>query len=373
MTRSLLIDALGAVIEIDGSALTRHAWAAVEDAWSGASVVGGAATSPSATVKAHGTITTGSMLASLSIDVTLAALAQRAGEMLLLHAAGLAAPDGGVVVLVGPSGRGKTTAARVLGRHFGYVSDESIGIDADGTVLPYRKPLSIIENPNFLKSQHSPQALGLLPVDGVPLRVTALVLLDRDDSVDGSRVEPTDVAEGLVGLAEQASYLGRLPRPLGTLLSHIAAVGGVRRVVYRDAASLVPVLSALAAQQPNHPSIPSGWDSGAASAVPAMTEMSVGTDDDAEPRYQRVPVIDAQALDLDRVALLLRRVDQTTQVVVLDGIAPAIWEATRRPVTLATLVSVTTARYAEPPQPGAASLVAAAIEQMSAVGVLVRS
>ena len=78
--------------------------------------------------------------ASLSIDVTLAALAQRAGELLLLHAAGLAAPDGGgVVVLVGPSGRGKTTAARVLGRHFRYVSDESIGIDTDGTVLPYRR------------------------------------------------------------------------------------------------------------------------------------------------------------------------------------------------------------------------------------------
>jgi hypothetical protein len=372
MRRILLIDAIGTVIEIDGSSLTDDGWSAVQQAWSGATVVAGAATSPSATVKAHGTITTGSMLASLSIDVTHAALAQRAGELLLLHAAGLAAPDGGVVVLVGPSGRGKTTAARVLGRHFGYVSDESIGIDADGTVLPYRKPLSIIENP-FLKSQHSPRDLGLLPVDGVPLRVTALVLLDRDDSVDGVRVEPTDLAEGLVGLAEQASYLGRLRRPLGTLLSHIAAVGGVRRVVYRDAASLVPVLSALAAQQPNHPSIPSGWDSGPASAVPAMTEVMASTDVDAGPRYERVPVLDAQPLDRDRIALLLQRIDHAPQVVVLDGIAPAIWEATRQPATLATLVSATTTRYAEPPQRGIASLVAAAVEQMSAVGVLVRS
>ena len=240
MRRTLLIDAIGTVIEIDGSALSDEGWDAVEHAWSGAGAATDALADPSATVTAHGAVTTEAMLASLSIDVTLAALEQRAGEVLMLHAAGLATDEGRVVVLVGPSGRGKTTASRVLGRHFGYVSDESVGIEADGTVLPYRKPLSIIEDPNSLKWPHSPLDLGLLPVDGAPLRLTALVLLDRDDSVDGVRVEPTDVAEGLVGLAEQAGYLGRLRRPVRTL--PLAHRGGrrSRRVVYRDAASLTP-------------------------------------------------------------------------------------------------------------------------------------
>ena len=35
-----------------------------------------------------------------------------------------------------------------------------------------------------------------------------------------------------VELAQQASYLGRLPSPLRTLTAHIEAVGGVRRITY---------------------------------------------------------------------------------------------------------------------------------------------
>ena len=174
MRRTLLIDAIGTVIEIDGSALTDDGWAAVQHAWSGAVVVSDGCAGPSATVTAHGAVITESMLASLSIDVTLAALEQRAGEVLMLHAAGLATDEGRVVVLVGPSGRGKTTASRVLGRDFGYVSDESVGIEADGTVLPYRKPLSIIEDHDHLKAQRSPKELGLRPLPDRPLRVAAL-------------------------------------------------------------------------------------------------------------------------------------------------------------------------------------------------------
>ena len=97
MRRTLLIDAIGTVIEIDGSSLTDDGWAAVERAWSGAGVISGVPADPSATVAAHGTVTTEPMLASLSIDVTLAALKQRAGEVLMLHAAGLATDEGQVV------------------------------------------------------------------------------------------------------------------------------------------------------------------------------------------------------------------------------------------------------------------------------------
>ncbi len=371
MGRNLLIDAIGTVIEIDGSALTDGGWAAVERAWSGAGVVSGVAADPSATVAAHGTVTTESMLASLSIDVTLAALEQRAGEILMLHAAGLATDEGRVVVLVGPSGRGKTTASRVLGRDFGYVSDESVGIEADGTVLPYRKPLSLIEDHDYLKAQRSPKELGLRPLADRPLRVAALVLIERDAGVAEPRVERLDPAEGIVGLAQQASYLGRLPHPLRTLSSHVAAVGGVHRVTYSDAATLAPAIAQLAGREPSRaagqgesepPATPEPlW------AAPATTS---GAQYRSEPTYRRVPALDTLALDDDRLALLVQHDGKTTRVIVLDGIAPTIWAATAEPTMLAAIAEAAVATHGEPAGTDAATLVAASVAQLESEGLL---
>ena len=122
------------------------------------------------------------MLSGLSQQVTLAAIEAARGRAWMLHAAGIATPDGQVVVLVGPSGRGKTTASRALGAVYGYVSDETIAIDDDGRVWPYRKPLSVIEDPAAPKTQLPPSALGLQPLPDAELRVAAVVLLDRDPS-----------------------------------------------------------------------------------------------------------------------------------------------------------------------------------------------
>lgn len=368
MGRSLLIDAIGTVIEIDGSGLTGEGWAAVKRAWSGATLSAGSESGPSATVAAHGTVPTSAMLASLSIDVTLAALEQRAGEAILLHAAGLATSAGGVVALVGPSGRGKTTASRVLGRNFGYVSDESVGIEEDGTVRPYRKPLSIIEGVSHSKVQRSPRELGLRPLEDVPLRLAALVLLERDAVARVPRVEQVDLAEGLVGLAEQASYLGRLPYPLATLLSHIAAAGGVHRLVYREAETLVPVVTQLVERTPNVRRPPGAGkpDDFAAVSMPSAELAAVA----AGATYRRVPVIDAQPLDGQRLALLIQHSERSTKVVVLDGIAPAIWEAAEHAATIDALVATTVARHGEPPGADAATVVAASVEKMVDEGIL---
>lgn len=366
----MLIDAIGTVIEIDGSGLTGEGWAAVERAWSGAKLAHDGAY-PSATVATQGTVSTASMLASLSVDVTLAALEQRAGEAILLHAAGLATAEGRVVVLVGPSGRGKTTASRILGRDFGYVSDESVAIEEDGTVRPYRKPLSIIEEINHLKAQRSPGDLGLRLLPDAPLQLAALVLIERDETVAEPRGEWLDPAEGIVGLAQQASYLGRLPRPLHTLWSHIAAVGGVHRITYSDAATLEPSIAELAAgtpteaapQRESKPPVPSG------PSVSAPASSSV-TRDESAPRYRRVPVLDELAIDDDRLALLVAHDGGTTRVIVLDGIAPTIWAATAEPVTLAAMASAALSKHGEPAGMDAATLVAASVDQLEAAGLL---
>ena len=190
MARTLLVDAVGSCIAIDLTALDEDDEAAVRAAW--ADALADAAAEPVETVTPYGTERV-HMLSGLSQQVTLAAIEAARGRAWMLHAAGIATPDGQVVVLVGPSGRGKTTASRALGAVYGYVSDETIAIDDDGRVWPYRKPLSVIEDPGAPKTQLPPSALGLQPLPDAELRVAAVVLLDRDPShPETPSVEVTD-------------------------------------------------------------------------------------------------------------------------------------------------------------------------------------
>ena len=99
----------------------------------------------------------------LTARVTLEGIESQHGRLWMLHACGLADPaSGATVVLVAPSGTGKTTAARVLGRTFGYVSDETVAIGPDGAVVAYPKPLSLLEGGVRPKRQRSPRELGLV-------------------------------------------------------------------------------------------------------------------------------------------------------------------------------------------------------------------
>ena len=106
-------------------------------------------------------------------------ISKAAGDYLMLHAAGLRAPDGRVVGVIAPSGTGKTTFCSVLGNRFGYVTDETLVI-TPGTldVIPYPKPLSVVgPEARRTKVDHSPSALGLEAVTS-PTPLGALVLAD---------------------------------------------------------------------------------------------------------------------------------------------------------------------------------------------------
>lgn len=182
-------------------------------------------------------------LSNLSTHVTLAALDALRGSRLLLHAAGVAAPDGRVFALVGPSGRGKTTAARHLGRRFGYVSDESVAVDAALTVWPYRKPLSVIVDGRPIKEQIAPSDLGLLPLPPSPLRLVGITLLERTPEADGPSISPVDLVDAICEMTPQISYLPELPSPLQYVARIIDRVGAVTRLVYRDASELPAVVA----------------------------------------------------------------------------------------------------------------------------------
>lgn len=362
MPRNLVVAALGDVVRINLSRLTEDDARAVEDAWrdapAGPAVSDDAHVAPEVTPASS--LSRTAMLADLSQRVTLAAIEQAKGRMWMLHAAGVALPDGRVVVLVGPSGRGKTTAARVLGAHYGYVSDETVAVLADGAILPYRKPLSVIEETGVPKAQRAPSDLALRPLPDAPLRLAALVLLDRRlDAPDSPVIESVDLGVGLTELVEQTSFLPSMAEPLRTVASHAASVGGIRRVVYREAESLVPVIPVLAdVAKPGPP-------------VPAAT---VARPPDAVVDgvlYARTPTVDAIDIDAERIALL--HVDGAGHgtLRVLAGVAPAIWR-TAGGVTLQQLTDAAVAAHGTPEGGAASVAVQQVVDDLVSAGVLER-
>jgi hypothetical protein len=186
-------------------------------------------------------------------QVTLAAIEARAGQLLMFHACAIADPTtGAAVLLVGPSGMGKTTLARHLGRHWGYLTDETAGVTSDHSVLAYPKPLSIVASGSVGKDQLGPDELGLLH-PGRDTKVAAVVLLDRQPQgahLADLLVEPVPNVTAIALLAEHTSYLTRLERPLGTMAALLKATGGLRRVSYTDADELLPVVTELLESAP---------------------------------------------------------------------------------------------------------------------------
>jgi hypothetical protein len=233
------VTAFGVVvpIEVHGRALG----AAVAEAWRDALTEEEPSTDP---VVAHGG-DVDAVLHHLSPAVTVRAIDARAGELVMLHAAALADPDTGrTAVLVAASGTGKTTASRILGKRFVYLSDETAAVAPDGTVLPYRKPLSIIES-GPLKTQVAPSALGLLTTDR-ECRLAAVLVLDRAPYHEGAPVvSPLETVDAIAAIAPQSSYLPSTPRPLHRLADLLHGAGGAHFVTYAEAADLEDVLARL--------------------------------------------------------------------------------------------------------------------------------
>lgn len=244
------VTALGVVVRLDcEDGEVAHG---VRTAWADALVLDGDAATSTLTVGWSSTSDVSGqdiaeVLHHLSPAVTTRAIAARAGELVMLHAAALADPaTGAAAVLVAASGTGKTTATSILGHRFAYVTDETAAIGPDGVLVPHRKPLSIIRSAH-VKDQVSPSSLGLLTTDK-PAHLAALLVIDRaPDHAGEPEVVVLDTIDALALLAPQASSLGRLDKPLHRLVELIERVGGVRRVKYAEAATLEPILRDLLA------------------------------------------------------------------------------------------------------------------------------
>ncbi|MFK3676439.1 hypothetical protein ACI2IP_01825 [Microbacterium sp. NPDC090218] len=356
MPDRFLVNAVGAVVEIDVSRRTADFRARAFDAWADARHEGDRAPDAVAVVP-EGT-DDAAALSALSTEVTLKALAHRRHDRVwMLHAAGLAAHDGRVVVLSAASGTGKTTAARHLSQRYAYVSDETIGIDDTGRVVPYRKPLSIIEQGSAPKAQVALSSIDDDRVLPAELRVAKIVVIDR--SVDGPEepeVEALDIAEALALLGPQTSYLADGPRPLHRIAALLAATGGAVRVRYREVSRIDGVIDELLRTPLRPVEIVPPTVSRPLAAAPQPGELI------------RAEVIDE--LVLDGRTVLLRRTPTGGQVHVLDGIGPAIWSAVAEGYPLERIVEAVVALHGEPEGLDARAVVDAAVQRLLADGIL---
>lgn len=182
------------------------------------------------------------LMSSLSSALTLKAIELQHGRLLMLHACALADPStGNSVVLVAPSGTGKTTAAVTLGQELAYLTDETVAIGAGDVVVPYPKPLSLLVDGRPPKHQVSPTELGLLPAPP-EARVVAVAMLRRTSEPMAPRVDTMPTLEALAAIAEQSSAIQLLPRPLHLIADLLNRTGGLRRISYHEVADAAPLI-----------------------------------------------------------------------------------------------------------------------------------
>lgn len=315
---------------------------------------------------------------ALSSSVTFSAIRQAAGSGVMLHACGIAADSGQVAVLVAASGTGKTTAAaRLCARDFGYVTDETVLIRPDLTVLPYPKPLSVVleaDDPHH-KQQHGPDELRLRTPPRT-LRADALLLLDRldrdgrsDDAPHPDTVpalEPVGLIDAMMELIPHTSSLTALDRPLTALAKVITQVGGAQTLYYREIGETTDLIArALQGDR----GVTTQFTSVDASADSAPAECDSSREDDAllaledERLLRRAPFDDAIVAD-DEVLLLAGSTPLR-----LSALGATIWLAAAESVSVLDLVDVCQAAHGEHPQ--AAQLVRSAIGELVDVGALV--
>ena len=184
-------------------------------------------------------------MTSLTQAITYELIIQRRGELLMLHAGAVSHPETGrSIAYVAPGGMGKTTLTRILGQRFGYLTDETVGLDpVTRWITPYPKPLSLrTREGGFPKREEGPDGLGLLPAHPAPV-LTSLILIRRDPAVTGPRWTRLDLFDAMVSLVPETSSLSRLQRPLHVLRDLYAALDGVWLVDYAEATDLVDPIS----------------------------------------------------------------------------------------------------------------------------------
>lgn len=191
------------------------------------------------------------LLQRLTQQVTRAVIAERTGDLLMLHAGALSHREtGAAAVFVAPGGTGKSTSCRVLGPQRAYLSDETVGIRRDGTIAPYLKPIST-RRPDWsgIKDEVAPSALELV-APPVPAWVAGVLVLRREpDRQEPPEITPLETLEALTDIAPETSGFMATEAPLTWLAQVLESTGGARRVTYAVAEELRPLVDQICGSQ----------------------------------------------------------------------------------------------------------------------------
>ncbi|WP_432560126.1 hypothetical protein [Granulicoccus sp. GXG6511] len=271
----------------------------------------------------------------------------RAGEWLMFHAAGVSDDAGAVVALIGPSGTGKSTAARTLCRDdFGYVTDETVAVQPDGTIVPFPKPLAVIPAGGGVKLELGPDELGLGTCPPA-LRLSGLVLLERQEGLTAPAVERLGLLEGIVAMVSDMSALPHVPSALARVATLADQCGGLHRIVYGDAGQLSVLVRQVLEVGPVR------------SAIVQHPSCTVAD----RPGLVRAEHHDA--IELDTEVLIL----QGSTCVLTRGIGALAWLAAVQPLSFDEVVEAVVGAAGDHPE--AERLVRAAVDDLVAQGVLV--
>ena len=285
---------------------------------------------------------------AMTSRVTLRALEATAGTRLNIHAGAVADPEGRTLAVVGESGMGKTTAIRALATRLGYLSDETVSVDADLTVHPHAKPLSVITDRSRAdrKASVSPDDAGLLiPPNHATLR--RIVLLRRGQGTEG--LVPISTPEAMVEIVPQTSSLVLLDNPLLTLGEIIERCGGAFALHYEEVSDhLDELIHVLTEPDRERRSVGHHPPADQPEAVPGQ--------------WSRTPWRDAVEYDGELVVM----VEDTA--LLLAGLGSTLWLALRDPATVTDLVAL--AELEHGPHPQANSLIEAALSELVEHGLV---
>lgn len=304
----------------------------------------------------------------LSREITRLGLTRLRGSVTLLHAAALADADGRAVVLVAPSGGGKSTATSVLGQRLGYVTDESVVLCGDGRIAPHPKPPSLVIDPadRWHKAEPSPDESGLGPTPPAP-RIAALLVLARDPAVTASRIEPVGLVDQLLAVLPETSSTWWLDDGLDRLARAVTAGGAPARLVYAEIDTCHELVAEhLAQAAPVEPT----WEH-----LPPRPHERLPRDEEdphlledmrteGAARVVRAPWSDAIACDGEVLVLAGARPLR------LAGPGAVVWRAAGEPVTVAELTAAVVAELGEHPE--ADRIVGAAVADLIDHGALRR-
>ncbi len=268
----------------------------------------------------------------LSTEVIQRAIEGRAGELLMLHAAGLSDAHGRVTAMIAASGTGKTTAVRRLGEKFGYVTDELIGIDPKLAVYGVPRPLSVVPRQRSSGTEKVSVRVDALRPHPSILQLGRLLLLDRDDTHFGPiMVENLLGIDAVKALIPHCCALPALAKPL-QFLAQVIGTAGLRRVRYREADDLAALLNQ-----------DDGWPRDAVSHS-HQTWRTVSSTRTHGPGWRRNQVDDVLACGGEALLLV------GAQPIHLSALGLAVWEALGRSGDLDAIVASVVATFGPAPE-----------------------